>query len=101
MRREAVLSSQIEGGQGTLEDLLERELGEDGEPVSDVLDLVNYVRAMNRGLQLIESLPLSLRLVREIHKELLRDGRGSGATPGEFRRSPGKSGRGSFATSHT
>ena len=87
VRREAVLSSQIEGTQSTLEDLLERELETDqSDPVSDVLDLVNYVRAMNYGLERIQTLPLSLRLIREIHRELLRDGRGSKATPGEFRR---------------
>ncbi|HWO16538.1 MAG TPA: Fic family protein [Solirubrobacterales bacterium] len=86
VRREAVLSSQIEGTQSTLEDLLEQEL----EPAqrqegTDVLDIVNYVQAMNYGLKRLEALPLSLRLIREIHKELLRDGRGSKATPGEFR----------------
>lgn len=87
VRREAVLSSQIEGTQSTLEDLLEKELEpEEGDPLSDVLDLVNYVRAMNFGLGRIDALPLSLRLIREIHRELLRDGRGSTATPGEFRR---------------
>ena len=87
VRREAVLSSQIEGTQSTLEDLLEREIESDeGDPHSDVLDLVNYVQAMNYGLERIETLPLSLRLIREIHRELLRDGRGSIATPGEFRR---------------
>jgi Fic family protein len=88
VRREAVLSSQIEGTQSTLEDLLEQELGDDeSNPFSDVLDIVNYVRAMNFGLERIKTLPLSLRLIREIHKELLRDGRGSKATPGEFRQS--------------
>lgn len=88
VRREAVLSSQIEGTQSTLEDLLERELEDDeSDPFSDVLDIVNYVRAMNFGLERIKTLPLSLRLIREIHKELLRDGRGSKATPGEFRKS--------------
>lgn len=87
VRREAVLSSQIEGTQSTLEDLLERELdSEQDDPASDVLDLVNYVQAMNYGLKRIETLPLSLRLIREIHHELLRDARGSSATPGEFRR---------------
>jgi Fic family protein len=87
VRREAVLSSQIEGTQSTLEDLLELEL-ESGHsnPDSDVFDLINYVQAMNFGLDRIKTLPLSLRLIREIHKELLRDGRGSRATPGEFRR---------------
>lgn len=88
VRREAVLSSQIEGTQSTLEDLLEKELEpEEADPLSDVLDLVNYVQAMNFGLERIKTLPLSLRLIRDIHRELLRDGRGSAATPGEFRRS--------------
>jgi Fic family protein len=88
VRREAVLSSQIEGTQSTLEDLLEKELEPgDADPLSDVLDLVNYVRAMNFGLERLETLPLSLRLIRGVHRELLRDGRGSAATPGEFRRS--------------
>lgn len=88
VRREAVLSSQIEGTQSTLEDLLERELDiDESDPFSDVLDIVNYVRAMNFGLKRLETLPLSLRLIREIHRELLQDGRGSKATPGEFRQS--------------
>lgn len=87
VRREAVLSSQIEGTQSTLEDLLELELEtENRDPYSDAYELANYVRAMNFGLDRIKALPLSLRLIREIHRELLRDGRGSKATPGEFRR---------------
>ncbi|MFL5897314.1 MAG: Fic family protein [Solirubrobacterales bacterium] len=87
VRREAVLSSQIEGTQSTLEDLLELELESDhGDRFSDAFEIVNYVHAMNFGLERIKTLPLSLRLVREIHRELLRDGRGSRATPGEFRR---------------
>lgn len=86
VRREAVLSSQIEGTQSTLEDLLEVEL----EPervarLGDVEDIVNYVSAMNYGLERLDSLPLSLRLIREIHDELLQGVRGSHATPGEFR----------------
>lgn len=88
IRREAVLSSQIEGTQSTLEDLLELELErERSDPLSDVYDLANYVRTMNFGLERLTTLPLSLRLIREIHKELLRDGRGAKATPGKFRRS--------------
>lgn len=88
VRREAVLSSRIEGTQSTLEDLLEVEL----EPESrihhgDVGDIVNYIAAMTYGLRRLKELPLSLRLIREIHAELLRDGRGAQATPGEFRRS--------------
>jgi Fic family protein len=87
VRREAVLSSQIEGTQSSLEDLLELELEQErSDPLSDVYELVNYVRAMNFGLERIATLPLSLRLIREIHRELLRDGRGSKATLGEFRR---------------
>jgi Fic family protein len=88
VRREAVLSSQIEGTQSTLEDLLEVELEPDArDPLSDVGDIVNYIRAMSYGLRRLEELPLSLRLIREIHDELLTDGRGSQATPGEFRTS--------------
>jgi Fic family protein len=87
VRREAVLSSQIEGTQSTLEDLLELELEtEHMDPRSDAYELANYVQAMNFGLDRIKTLPLSLRLIREIHKELLREGRGSKAAPGEFRR---------------
>jgi Fic family protein len=86
VRREAVLSSQIEGTQSTLEDLLEAELEPEAERLySDVGDIVNYVAAMNHGLRRLPDLPLSLRLIREIHAELLRDGRGAQATPGEFR----------------
>jgi Fic family protein len=87
VRREAVLSSQIEGTQSTLEDLLEREIGAGADDHrSDVLDIVNYVQAMNFGLERLQTLPLSLRLIREIHRELLKDGRGSHAAPGEFRK---------------
>lgn len=87
VRREAVLSSQIEGTQSTLEDLLELELETDNrDPYSDAYELANYVQAMNFGLDRIKTLPLSLRLIREIHRELLREGRGSMATPGQFRR---------------
>ena len=87
VRREAVLSSQIEGTQSTLEDLLAVELGTSVRAVpDDVEEIVNYVSAMHYGLQRLGVLPLSLRLIREIHKELLRGGRGAHAMPGEFRR---------------
>lgn len=86
VRREAVLSSQIEGTQSSLGDLLQEELEPASEAVTDVQDIVKYVSAMNYGLKRLDSLPLSLRLIREIHEVLLRDGRGSTATPGEFRR---------------
>lgn len=87
VRREAVLSSQIEGTQSTLEDLLEVELEpERQERFADVADIVNYIRAMNYGLDRVRDLPLSLRLIREIHEQLLEGGRGSQAAPGEFRK---------------
>jgi len=88
VRREAVFSSQIEGTEASLVDLLEFEAqaarrGNKG----DVQEVVNYVRAMNYGLARLKDLPLSLRLMREIHAELLRDARGGQREPGEFRRS--------------
>jgi Fic family protein len=86
VRREAVLSSQIEGTESTLEDLLEVELKPDAQDRGDVGEIVNYVAAMNHGLAQLHELPLSLRLIGEIHAELLRGGRGERATPGEFRR---------------
>jgi len=88
VRREAVLSSQIEGTQSTLEDVLTFELDPRArEFPKDVEEVVNYVRAMNYGLQRLATLPLSLRLIREIHAELLRNVRGADRRPGEFRTS--------------
>jgi Fic family protein len=88
VRREAVLSSQIEGTQSTLEDVLTFELDpRRRELPQDVTEVVNYVRAMNYGLERLATLPLSLRLIREIHAELLRDVRGAERRPGEFRTS--------------
>jgi len=89
VRKEALLSSQIEGTQSSLSDLL---LFENDEipmvPLDDVLEVSNYVAAMNYGLKRLgEGFPLSLRLIREIHDILLRKGRGSSKQPGEFRRS--------------
>lgn len=88
VRREAVLSSQIEGTQSTLDDVLAFEIDSDrGKLPTDVQEVVNYVSAMKHGLARLESLPLSLRLLREIHGKLLANGRGSEKSPGEFRRS--------------
>ena len=89
IRKEAVLSSMIEGTQSSLSDLLLFELKEKpGVPLDDVQDVSNYVAAMNHGLQrLSEGFPLSLRLLREIHAKLLSKGRGSRKNPGEFRHS--------------
>jgi Fic family protein len=86
VRREAVLSSQIEGTQSTLEDVLSYELDpRQREIPQDVEEVVNYVHAMNYGLERLATLPLSLRLIREIHAELLRGVRGADRMPGEFR----------------
>lgn len=89
VRKEAVLSSQIEGTQSSLSDLLLFELdAAPGVPVEDAAEVSCYVAAMERGLELMrEGLPISLRLVREIHGVLLAHGRGSQKEPGEFRRS--------------
>lgn len=89
IRKEAVLSSQIEGTQSSLSDLLLFEnQAAPGVPINDVREVSNYVAAMQHGLnRLQEGFPLSLRLIREIHGVLLRDGRGGDRTPGEFRRS--------------
>lgn len=87
VRREAVLSSAIEGTQSTLDDVLAYELDHDIPRLpDDVAEVVAYVRAMNHGLRRMADLPLSLRLLREIHAELLAVGRGSERQPGEFRR---------------
>jgi Fic family protein len=89
VRKEAVLSSMIEGTQSSLSDLLLFELDQEpGVPLDDVREVSNYVAALHHGLRLLEEgLPLSLRLLREIHGVLLDKGRGSNQTPGEFRRS--------------
>lgn len=87
VNREAVLSSQIEGTQSTLEDLLAVGLHADKRGIpADVDEVVNYVAAMNYGLERLDTLPLSLRLIKEIHERLLRGVRGAQRTPGEFRR---------------
>ena len=89
VRKEAVLSSMIEGTQSSLSDLLLFELDQEpGVPIDDVREVSNYVAALDHGLRLLgEGLPLSLRLFREIHGVLLNKGRGSNQAPGEFRRS--------------
>jgi Fic family protein len=89
VRKEAVLSSMIEGTQSSFSDLLLFELDQEpGVPSDDVREVSNYVAALEHGLRLLEEgLPLSLRLFREIHGVLLAKGRGSNQTPGEFRRS--------------
>ena len=89
VRKEAVLSSQIEGTQSSLSDLLLFEIDEvPGVPFDDVIEVSNYVAALEHGLRrLREDFPLSNRLIREVHDVLMRRGRGSNQAPGEFRRS--------------
>jgi len=88
VRREAVLSSRIEGTQATLGELLAAEAGAAVErSPEDLREVANYVVALEHGVARLSSLPLSLRLVKELHEKLMRGVRGDSATPGEFRRS--------------
>ena len=88
IRKEAVLSSQIEGTQSSLNDLLEAEAAiADTQRPGDVSEVLNYVKAMNYGLERLAELPISVRLIREIHEQLMRGVRGKHAQPGELRRS--------------
>jgi Fic family protein len=88
VRREAVLSSQIEGTQSTLEDVLAYEIDPERPNLPrDIDEVVNYISAMKYGLARLESLPLSLRLLREIHGRLMTGTRGGNKSPGEFRQS--------------
>lgn len=86
VRKEAVLSSQIEGTQSSLSDLLLFENEQiPGAPLDDVTEVSNYVAAMNYGLERLQELPLCLRLLKEIHAILMQSGRGNQKQPGEFR----------------
>ncbi len=89
-RREAVLSSRIEGTRATLSDLYAYEAVQMSlfESPPDVREVYNYVKALEYGLDRLQNLPLSLRLIREIHGKLMAGVRGEHQTPGEFRRSP-------------
>lgn len=88
VRREAVLSSRIEGTRTTLAELLAAEAGaKDAADSADLREVANYVAALEYGLDRLDTLSLSLRLIREIHGRLMRGVRGDSATPGEFRRS--------------
>lgn len=91
LRQEAVLSSRIEGTQASLSDLYEEELQQAHEPAlnpagNDAAEVQNYVLALEHGLQRLAELPLSLRLVRELHARLMQGVRGGDKNPGEFRR---------------
>ena len=87
VRKEAVLSSQIEGTQSSLQDLLAAEASIlDPDRPRDVHEVINYVKAINYGLKKLNELPVSVRLIREIHQILMKGVRGGHLTPGEFRR---------------
>jgi Fic family protein len=88
VRKEALLSSQIEGIDSTLDEVIRFEAGDEpaeGKRLLDTGEVVNYVRALNYGMRRLGELPLSLRLIREIHTELMRGVRGENKAPGEFR----------------
>lgn len=89
VRREAVLSSRIEGTRASLSDVLLDEMGDDAarRGATDVHEVRNYIKALEFGVKRLEALPLSLRLTRELHARLMKGVRGDRATPGEFRRS--------------
>ncbi|MCC8489254.1 Fic family protein [Xanthomonas citri] len=103
VRKEALLSSQIEGAQSSLSDLLLFEMdAAPGVPMDDVEEISNYVAALNHGLRRLreDDFPLSLRLIREMHALLLQGGRGASKQPGEFRRSQVWVGAASPALAH-
>ena len=105
VRKEAVLSSQIEGTQSTLSDLLRFETeAAGGQPIDDIREVSNYVDAMMYGLERLAELPLSLRLIREMHARLLRSGRGETKNPmaGFWKMGPshGSSRRGMTSRAH-
>jgi len=85
VRKEAVQSSRIEGTQASLSDIFYYEASKEKPKYADVLEVLNYVRAMTYGLSRLKELPLSLRLVREIHSKLMEGVRGERMSPGEFR----------------
>lgn len=85
IRKEAVQSSRIEGTQASLSDIFYYEASKEKPKHADVLEVLNYVQAMNHGLSRLKELPLSLRLIREIHSKLMEGVRGDKTRPGEFR----------------
>jgi Fic family protein len=92
VRKEALLSSQIEGTQCSLEDVLNPE-PDAGDPIHDIEEVSNYVRAMNQGIKRLNDLPVCTRLIKEIHAVLMKGVRGFNKTPGEFRTSQNWIGR--------
>ena len=88
VKKEALLSSQIEGTQASLEGVLEFEADLiPKENIDEIKEVINYIKALNCGMERLKELPMSLRLIKEIHKILLEGTRGADRNPGEFRRS--------------
>lgn len=87
VRKEALLSSQIEGTQASLDDIFEYESHIPVKNAEDVEEVVNYIKALNHGLERLKEFPMSIRLIKEIHQILLAQTRGMDKTPGEFKRS--------------
>jgi Fic family protein len=87
VRKEALLSSQIEGTQASLEDIFEYESQIPLKNINDVEEVVNYIKALNHGMKRLAEFPMSIRLIKEIHEILLEGARGKEKTPGEFRKS--------------
>ncbi|MCJ7483396.1 MAG: Fic family protein [Thermodesulfovibrionales bacterium] len=86
VKKEALFSSQIEGTQASLEDIFEYESGDKPENINDVAEVINYIGALNYGIDRLKTLPMSLRLIKEIHGVLMQGTRGGNKTPGEFRK---------------
>ncbi|KKP25764.1 MAG: hypothetical protein UR14_C0004G0016 [candidate division TM6 bacterium GW2011_GWE2_31_21] len=86
IKKEALLSAQIEGTQASLEDIFEFEKGGALENVNDVVEVVNYIKALHYGMDRLNTLPMSLKLIKELHTILLKGVRGATKTPGEFKK---------------
>lgn len=87
IRKEALVSSQIEGTQATMTDLLTYETWHEVDNFADVEEVVNYIKALKRGMKMLEDLPLGIRILKEAHRILLTGERGHQYLPGEFRKS--------------
>jgi Fic family protein len=86
VKKEALLSAQIEGTQASLEDIFEFEKGAKLENINDIVEVINYIKALHYGIDRLSSLPMSLKLIKELHVILLKGVRGAEKTPGEFKR---------------
>ncbi len=86
VKKEALLSSQIEGTQASLEDIFEFERGTKPENINDVCEVINYIKALDFGIKRLDEIPMSLKLIKELHTILLQKTRGANKTPGEFKK---------------